>query len=79
MVSVHYLAGGAWESPNVIPSKLVIRGTEDPPLTSRYYVKSIPPEFRVRAGFDSDRCDCGDRNGMGACLLPGSLLFYFAS
>jgi amidohydrolase len=27
VVSVGYLAGGAWASPNVIPSKLVIRGT----------------------------------------------------
>jgi hypothetical protein len=33
--------------------------------------------IRVRAGFDSGRGDCGDRKGMGACLLPGSLLFYF--
>jgi hypothetical protein len=38
---------------------------KDPPLTSQYHVRSIPPGFRVRAGFDSGRGDCGDRNGMG--------------
>jgi amidohydrolase len=27
VVSVGYVAGGAWDSPNVIPSKLVVRGT----------------------------------------------------
>ena len=27
VVSVGYLAGGAWDSPNVIPSQLIIRGT----------------------------------------------------
>jgi len=37
----------------------------------------LPPGFRVRAGFDSDRDDCGDRNGMRRALLPWSLLFYF--
>ena len=38
---------------------------KDPPLTPQYHVRSIPPGFRVRAGFDSGRGDCGDRNGMG--------------
>ena len=40
-------------------------------------VRSIPPEIRVKAGFDSGRTDCGGRSSMGQCLLPGSLLFYF--
>ena len=35
------------------------------------------PGFRVRAGFDSGRGDCGDRNGMARAYAPGSLLFYF--
>ncbi len=38
---------------------------KDPPLTSRYHVRSIPPGIRASAGFDSGRRDCGDLNGMG--------------
>ena len=45
-------------------------------LTLAIYISSIR-RIRVRAGFDSGRGDCGDRNGMGARLLPRSLLFYF--
>src|SRR5207244_4980179 len=30
-----------------------------------------------RAGFDSGRGDCGDRNGMARAYAPVSLLFYF--
>jgi len=36
----------------------------------------LPPGFRVRAGFDSGRDDCGERNGMGSALLPWSLLLF---
>ena len=48
---------------------------KDPPLTPQYHVRSIPPGFRVRAGFDSGRGDCGDRNGMGvpAAVEPAVL------
>src|SRR5882757_10215690 len=48
---------------------------QDPPLTSRYYVGSIPTGVRLRAGFDSGRGDCGDWNGMGvpAAVEPAVL------
>jgi len=40
------------------------------------YVKSMPSAFRISAGFDSGRGDCGVRNGIGV-PAAGSLLFYF--
>ena len=39
-------------------------------------VRTAPPGFRVRAWFDSDRGDRGDRNGMGrACCRGTAVLF----
>jgi hypothetical protein len=51
--------------------RLCVHMTKDLPLTSQYHVRSIPPGFRVRAGFDSGRGDCGDRNGMGVPMPAG--------
>jgi hypothetical protein len=36
----------------------------------------MPSAFRISAGFDSGRGDCGVRNGIGV-PAAGSLLFYF--
>jgi hypothetical protein len=52
---------------------------EDLPLTSRFSVRSIPTGVRIRAGFDSRRGDCGDRNGMGRACCRGACCFIFAS
>jgi hypothetical protein len=51
---------------------------KDPPLTSRYHVRLIPPRIGGNAGFDSGRGDCGGLNGT-ACLRPRSLSIYFGN
>jgi hypothetical protein len=48
-------------------------------LNPRYYVRSIPPGFRVRAGFDSSRGDCGDRSGMGQAAAGGARCLFLSA